>query len=175
MAQSTRMAGLRGLFDHSQLLVPDSSPGGVLAVAQAIAIPSSVARLDWNVGCGRGDDAALAISQTLQQLLVMVSGSRIVCSGVLALFAIEEEFHPETAGWNPRDRCWPSRTVAGDYRNSQSSAASSVSGASVRNAGVECRHGSRGLLRVICVRTAHRRRHDSNGGCGTREEIWRCL
>lgn len=55
MAQSSWLVGLRGVFDHSLLLVSGASQSGVLAVAQMVALSGAAARLDDDVG-GDGAD-----------------------------------------------------------------------------------------------------------------------
>src|SRR4029077_7857000 len=173
------MASLRTVFDRPRLLADDSSVCRTLArtasLISSLAIHDAVARVDCDVGSSRAGNPALARSTTLPSRLAVGSVSVAVCLRAVCVFAIREKFQRE-ATWRPAGNSWwKSRSATGNGWNPGACAASRIPGASVRDAGMECRNRTGRLLGVDGVRSGHGSRDDPTGGCGVGGEVWRLL
>ena len=125
--------------------------------------------------------AVALITRPWRERLVLSGGLDLDCSGIavclraLSVFAIGKGFQRE-ATRRPPGNSWPeSRATAGDRWNPVASAASGVSGASLRDAGMERRNRARGVLGADGVCRGHGSGDDPDGGCGAGEEVWRLL
>jgi hypothetical protein len=163
---------LRGLFDHPVVLVHDSSLGGALARACPLAISSAVAGVDRHVDRCWRRDLAVAKPRVLFEWMELDSSGTLVCNRIVDLQRIRSTLQLDTTQRLARSPPGPSRATAGDDRHSRPGQASRVSGASLRDAGVECGDGAGCVLGVDWFRDCYRSGDDSNGGCGTGEEIW---
>jgi hypothetical protein len=163
---------LRRLFDDPTVLVHDSSLGGALAQYGALAISVPTAGLGVDVDRPRRRDLALAERCALFDWMELDSCRTVACDWFVDIQTSRRAFQLEATQWLARGAAGPSRAAAGDKWNSRSGAASVVPGPSVRDAGVECGNGPGGGLAANGLCSDHRRNDDSNGRCGTREEVW---
>jgi hypothetical protein len=174
-----RMAGLRAIFDHSRILADDSSFCRAMASAAsfipAITIFGAVAGVGGNVGRGRAGHAALARRTAVSNRLGAGSSGSAVRLRAVHLFAFREKFQRAATRRAAGGSWCESRPAAGDGWNPFASAASSVSGAPVRDAGLERGHRARSLLGIDRVRRGRGSGDDPNGGCGVGEAVWRLL
>ncbi len=171
MAQSSGMAGVRGLLDHPLFLVLGASQGGVLAVAEMVALSRVASGLGGNVGYDGADYRAMAAHVALRPRMDLGTGIVSVWRRPAAVFAVEQELQRAATGWFARGDLRPWRTTVGDDRDSREGAAPGLFGTSLRNAGVERRNRAGCLLWTDCVRGGHGGGYDSDGGSRDGSEI----
>ena len=143
-----------------------------VACAAAVSIPLTVTRVDNNVGRGCAGHQALAGRLALSIGLGLGCGGFVVSFRALPLFGIRKEFQREATGQSAGNSRRKSRAAAGNGWNPFPSAAPSVPGASLRDAGMERGNRSRRLLGANGARRGHRSGNDSDGGCGVGKAVW---
>src|SRR5271165_259649 len=177
------MAGLRRLLDHPCLLADDSPVCRALAGAASflstflstLAIYRAFACVGRDVDIGCADHTAVAPPLTLSSGLGMERGRLAVRLRGLCVFTIREEFQRQATRRPAGDSRRKPRTATGDGWHSRASAASSVPGASLRDAGLERRHRAGSVLGADGVRRGDGSGDDRDGRCGIGEEVWRLV
>ena len=163
MVQASRLAGLHSLRDHSVLLVSGASSGRVLAVTETVALPDSAACVGRHVGRRRADHGALARVCILYNQLAVGPSLASVQHWIVAVLTIGQDLQRPATGWLTGSDLTTRRAMPRDHRDSRASATPSLSRPSLRNAGVEYRNRTAGLLRIDSVRSSHRSGHDWHG------------
>ncbi len=162
------MAGLRRLFDHPRILADDSPICRQVACApsfiSSLALYLAVARVDGDVGRGRIGHAALARRIAVSRRLDVGRGGFAVRLRAVCLFAICKGLQCQATRRIAGSSWRKSRAAAGNGWNPLASAASGISGASVRDAGMERRNRARGVLGPDSVRRGHGSGDDPYGG-----------
>jgi hypothetical protein len=175
-ASRAPMAGMdrvRGVFDHSAVLADDPSAGAVVADVVRFALPRARSGMDRDVGGDRWGDRTLEICGSLLDGMELDSGRDPIRCGVAAVQPVAKRIQSNAVVRGSRNRGWKSGTAPDHHRDSDTGAASSVSGSSVRDAGMECGCGAGGVLGADRVCGNHRRGDDSHGGRGVGRKVWR--
>ena len=125
------MAGLCGVLDDSLFLVSGASLGSVLAIAETVPASGAVAGLGWDVGSDGADYRAMAAGGALFERMDLGSGAASVWDRIVVVFAIEQEFQRAATGRPSGSDVRARRAAVSDDGDSDSGAASGVSGASL--------------------------------------------
>ena len=155
------MAGLHRLLHHPQFLVSHPPVGRILALPASLALCRSLAGMDGDVDCPRPRHRTLAVGRALPRFLAVAAGHRFVRRRALAVPAIRRELQRKPTRRPSRNRFRSSRAETCHLRHSRSRAPSRLSGAHLRNAGLEYRNRAGGSLWVDRIRSRNRCAHDS--------------
>src|SRR5436305_5466966 len=131
------MAGLRGLFDHSFVLVHGASGRRAVAVPRRIAVPGAGSGLGDDVDWHGLSDRTVAARSFLLDALELVSGRCFVRGGYLPLLPVRSALQLEAARRLARSVAESARAATGHDWDTLTRAASGVRGTFVRDAGVE--------------------------------------
>jgi len=170
------MAGLRRLLDDSGVLVDDSSICRVVAGAacfrSTLAVSGFDSGVDGDVGAVLAGDAALGGRVAVSGAVDVGSCGIAVRLRLVYLYAICKEFQRETTGWSSGDSWVAARAATRDGWNPGAGAASGISGASERDAGLERGDRASRVLGSDGFCDGDGRGDDSHGGCGVGEAVW---
>ena len=151
------MAGLGGLFHHPVVLAADPPLGGLLARAEALALPRAGSGVGRNVDSGGRGYFSVAEGRSVSQSSGMASSGGVVWGGDLDLHSRRARLQPAATGRPARTATsgpWP---APGDQRHPRAGKASVVPGALAGDVGVECGHWPGGVLRLDLVCHNHGR------------------
>jgi hypothetical protein len=165
------MAGLRGLFHHSFVLVHGASARRAVAVPRRIAVPGTGSGLGDDVDWHGLPDRTLAARSLVLDPLELASGRCFVRGGYLPLLAVRSALQLEATRRLARSFAQSARAATGHDRDTLTRAASGVPGTFVRNGGLEPRDRAGGLLADDWFRDRNWRSHDSHGRRGIGAEI----
>jgi hypothetical protein len=166
---------LRRVFDDPIVLADDSSSGGSLARADAVALSRAGASLGWDVGSHGSRHIPLAGSPVLSELVELDSRGRSFLYRRDPLSTIWKGVWHEAVVGASRDWRGARRAATGDDRNSSPSAASGLSRTPVRDAGVESGYWTGGMLGADRVCRDHGRGDDPHRGSGVGAKVRRGL
>ena len=165
------MAGLRGLLDHSFVLVHGASARRAVAVPRRITVPSAGSGLGDDVDWHGLPDRTLAAPSLILDGLELASGRCFVRCRHLPLFPIRSALQLETTRRLARSIAESPRATARHHRDTVTGPPSGVPGTFVRDAGVEPRDGAGGLLESDGICRHHGSCDDSHGGGGIGEAV----
>jgi len=165
------MAGLRGLLDHSLVLVHGASPRRAVAVQRRIAVPGAGSGLGDDVDWHGLSDRTLAARSLVLDPVELASSRCFVRGGDLPLFPVRSALQLEATRRLARSFAESARAATGHDWDTLTRAASGVPGTSMRNGGVEPRDRAGGLLQSDRFCRHHGRCDDSHGGGGIGEEV----
>jgi len=131
ITQSVGMAGLCGVLDDSLFLVSGAPLGRSLAIAEAVAVSGAVAGLGCDVGSDGAGHRAMAAGGVVCERMDLGSGAASVWDRIVVVFAIEQEFQRAATGRPSGSDLRARRAAVSDDGDSDSGAASGVSGASL--------------------------------------------
>ena len=165
------MAGMRCVLDGPWLLAACSSPSGVLAGPEQVAVLDSPAGMDGDVGRRGTHHRWLASTEAICYFLDVGAGGCARWVGILDLLEVRQEFQPPSVKRAARNHAWTLRTTPGGRRDPRPSPPPRVSGARLRNAGLESGYRLVGLLWAHRTCADHGSRYDPHGGTGIGKSV----
>ncbi len=171
-AAHRRMAGQHCLLHHSSVLADDSPIRGTMASQRRLAVSGSCAGMVRNLARLRCDYRPLAARRALCHALELVARGIPSRGGHLNLCSRWSAFQLVADRGPAGDFIRESFAAVGNDGHSIPRAASHLSGAFVRVAGVERGDGAGRVLGADGFRDCHWSSDDSHGGCGVGGEIW---
>src|SRR4029077_4109848 len=169
------MARLCRLLDHPCILAPDPHPDRLLAFAPAHTLSRLSPGVGLRLGFGRAHNLALANRASVAQPVDLAPRGCVVRGRRLVVQRIGSELQQAAALRPSRTEGAKCGATPRDYRHPRSRPPSRLSGPPLRDAGLERRDGSRGVLRADCVRNDYRRYHDPYGRRRTRPALRRAV
>src|SRR5450631_2488753 len=167
-----RLAGLRGVCDHPIILAGHSFARRLLAHAETFPVSLSDTAVDRDVDRCRRGDRFLARGRALLDCVGLATRDAPLGCRVRDIQALRSRLQRCPARRPSRTHRWTSRTTPRHIGDTRTSSPSDLSGAFVRDAGLEPGDGAGGLLWTHDVRRYHRRGHDSIGRSGTGAAVW---
>jgi hypothetical protein len=167
------MAGLRGLFDDSVFLADGASSGTSLASARSFPVSSALARMDHHVDRDRKPHRPVAARCALFNAVGLATGRVLIRAWSVPLFASRSALQLGSTRRSARSSSPSSGASTRHNGDSLPHPPSRLPRPSLRDAGLECRHGLNCLLVADCLCRRDGRNHDSNGRRGTGQAVRR--
>ena len=163
-----RVAGLRRLCHHPVILAAYPSSRALLALAAGFSISHPDTVLDCHVDSGWGGHREVARPVAVRHAVELAACRLALRRRSVDLPALRSRFQRRPARWPSRTHSRTSRTAPHHFGHTRPGPPSGLSGAFMRDAGLEPGDRVGGLLRADRVRGDHRRHHDPAG----RSESW---